>query len=261
MRAILWVLLLIGLAGLGGGAYLAYQRHRGLEADYRICEASENAHRSLLGIRSAELAKMTNEVAAQKVTLSNLEQYKAQSAVLEKQAAAFNALTGKLQGMIETGKLQVVVRGGRMILKLPAEVLFSSGRAELSTGGKTTLAEVAAVLKDFPERSFMVAGHTDDEPVKDSGYRNNWQLSTDRALMVTEFFIENGIKPQNLVAAGYGEFDPISPNATLKGRQENRRIELVLLPNVEELPRLIQETKQITASTAAPASTTTPAAN
>ena len=137
-----------------------------------------------------------------------------------------------------------------MILKLPAEVLFSSGQAQLSEPGRATLADVARVLKDFPERSFMVAGHTDNEPVKDSGYRNNWELSTARALTVTEFFIEQGVRPGNLVAAGYGEFDPIAGNQSARGRRDNRRIELVLVPNVEEIPRLIEQSKQLTASAA-----------
>ncbi|HMJ11571.1 MAG TPA: hypothetical protein VK524_09180, partial [Polyangiaceae bacterium] len=65
-----------------------------------------------------------------------------------------------------------------------------------------------------------------------------------------EFFIEKGVKPHNLVASGYGEFDPIASNKSKAGRQDNRRIELVLLPNVTEIPRLIEQTKNLTASTA-----------
>ncbi|MFH0899862.1 MAG: OmpA family protein, partial [Pseudomonadota bacterium] len=69
-------------------------------------------------------------------------------------------------------------------------------------------------------------------------YRNNWQLSTERALTVTEFLIGNGVSPTNLAAAGYGEHDPVADNSTDEGRQENRRIEIVLVPNIEEMPKL-----------------------
>jgi chemotaxis protein MotB len=251
MRTVVVLFFCALLAACAGGGYWAYKSYRGLEADLRLCAASESAQRAQLGIRSAELESLRRENQVHQVELATLEQWKTQNARLAKQMAAFNEVTAKLQKMIDTGKLRVLVRDGRMILKLPAEVLFSSGRAELSATGRTTLTEVADVLKQFPSRSFMVAGHTDNEPVKDSGYRNNWQLSTERALTVTEFFIENGMKAQNLVAAGYGEFDPIASNASGRGRQDNRRIELVLLPNVEELPRLIEETKQLTASSAA----------
>lgn len=250
MRAILTVLVLAVFLASAAGAYLAYERYRGLERDLAACTNLQGTARAELGIRSAEFDKLQREHAQQKAELANLDSLKSQSELLSKQVAAFQSLTVKLQKMIDTGKLRVMVRKGRMVLKLPAEVLFSSGRAELSTQGRGALGEVANVLKEFPDRSFMVAGHTDAEPVKDSGYRNNWQLSTARALTVSEFFIEQGVKPQNLVTAGYGEFDPISSNDNARGRQENRRIELVLLPNVEEIPRLLEETKQVTANTA-----------
>jgi chemotaxis protein MotB len=252
MRTFGVLLLVVLVLGLAGGGYWAYERYRGLESELRVCSASESTQRAQLGIRSAELETLRRESVMHQAELANMAQWKSQNAILAKQSAAFRALTAKLQRMIDTGKLRVLVRKGRMILKLPAEVLFSSGQAELSANGRNALTEVAAVLKEFPDRAFMVAGHTDNEPVKDSGYRNNWQLSTARALTVTEFFIEKGVKPENLVAAGYGEFDPIGSNDSARGRQDNRRIELVLLPNVEELPKLIEQTKELTASTATP---------
>ncbi|MGK4005276.1 OmpA family protein [Sorangium sp. So ce1036] len=116
-----------------------------------------------------------------------------------------------------------------------------SGSAELSPDGQAALKEVASVLKEYEDRQFMVAGHTDNVPLAEAKYRNDWELSTARALTVTEFVIAAGMRPDNLVAAGYGEFDPVSPNNTPSGRQENRRIEIVLLPSVDELPRLMDQ--------------------
>jgi chemotaxis protein MotB len=140
--------------------------------------------------------------------------------------------------MIDAGKLDVTVRRGRMIVKLPAEVLFASGSAQLSPEGQAPLREVAAALRTFADRRFMVAGHTDNVPIGPSNYKSNWELSTARAVTVTEFLASVGMNPARLVAAGYSEYDPIRPNGSEAGRSENRRIEIVLLPNVEEISGL-----------------------
>jgi len=241
-----FMLLLIGAAA--GGGYWLYKQNRALKADIAQRTQLDAAQKKQLTAQGVALqrSQLTKE------QISELEQLRQQRLVIEKQQAAFNALTDKLRTMIDAGKLNVLVREGRMIVKLPASVLFASGSAQLSKSGQAALAYVAGVLQQFPDRSFMVTGHTDNEPVKESGYRNNWQLSTDRALVVVEHMIASGMKPENLVVGGAGEFDPIADNASPRGRLENRRIEIVLLPNVEELPRLIQETAQL-AATPAPA--------
>jgi chemotaxis protein MotB len=245
---VLFALLLVGVAG--GGGYWLYKQNRRLTSDLEQCGRDQTAHKKQLGAQTAELKKTLDAQQAQEKSLAELEHLRAQQLVIEKQKAAFNALTGKLQSMIDAGKLNVLVREGRMIVKLPASVLFASGSADLSKHGRAALAQVAGVLQQFPDRSFMVTGHTDNEPVKESSYRNNWQLSTDRALVVTEHLVASGVKPENLVVGGSGEHDPIAANESPRGRADNRRIEIVLLPNVEELPRLIQETAQLAASPA-----------
>ena len=128
--------------------------------------------------------------------------------------------------MIDSGKLQVTMRHGRMIVKLPAEILFASGSADISKGGENALAEVAGILKQMPERRFMIAGHTDNIPVgPPSPFKNNLQLSTARAERVTETLITAGMNPAHLSAAGYSEYEPARENSTEAGRRENRRIE------------------------------------
>src|SRR5262249_44010896 len=138
----------------------------------------------------------------------------------EERLAAMRTMTTRLKKMIDTGKLKVLVRNGRMIVKLPAEVLFASGDAEISTAGQEALTEVASALKEFRDRKFMVAGHTDSVDVGVSKYKDNWELSTARALNVTKFLIRSGMPPRMLTAAGYGEYAPIATNASAMGRQE-----------------------------------------
>jgi chemotaxis protein MotB len=169
-------------------------------------------------------------------TRGEIESLRSQREETEKELGAFKELTEKFQKMIDGGKLNVEIRKGRMSVKLPAGVLFDSGSAKLSRDGELALMEVAIILRTLTERKFMVAGHTDNRPLEDStesGYRNNWELSTARAVTVTEFLIEARMKPENLVAAGYGQYDPVGDNNSADGRQENRRIEIVLLPNLE----------------------------
>jgi chemotaxis protein MotB len=168
---------------------------------------------------------------------AELDELRAERADTEKRLAAFRAFTDKFRKMIDSGKLQVVMKHGRMTVKLPAGVLFASGSADLSKEGKLSLAEVAAVLKQFPDRRFMVAGHTDNVPVvQPSPFKNNLELSTARALTVAGHLVSSGMNAGHLVAAGYAEFEPVRENSTEAGRQENRRIEIVLMPNLAELP-------------------------
>jgi chemotaxis protein MotB len=172
---------------------------------------------------------------------AELDELRAEHAESEARLAAFKSLTEKFQKMIDSGKLQIVLRHGRMVVKLPAGVLFASGSAELSKDGKTALRDVAGILKHVPDRRFMVAGHTDNLPIDPkatppSPFKNNLELSTARALTVAEQLITSGMNPAHLVAAGYGEHEPVAENKTEAGRQENRRIEIVLMPNVTELP-------------------------
>ncbi len=169
-----------------------------------------------------------------------LDELRAEHAESEKRLAAFKALTEKFQKMIDSGKLSIVLRHGRMVVKLPAGVLFASGSAELSKEGKDALRDVATILRTVHDRRFMVAGHTDNLPidpraVPPSPFKNNLELSTARALAVTQHLISSGMNPTRLVAAGYAEHEPVRENSTEPGRQENRRIEIVLMPNVTEL--------------------------
>src|SRR5688572_22951645 len=103
---------------------------------------------------NAMLADMGSNL---KSTKEELEDLRKQRAEAEKRLAAFKALTAKFQKMIDAGKLKVIIRGGRMILQLPAGILFASGKADVSKEGQTVLAEVAATLKEFADRQFLVA--------------------------------------------------------------------------------------------------------
>ena len=169
---------------------------------------------------------------------ARLEDLRKQKAAAEASAATFRSLVQRLKSMIDAGKLQVVIRDGRMLIALPDEVLFDSGRTEIKPDGQTALAKVAAVLATIPDRRFLVAGHTDNE--SDQHQRVSLELGAvgARAPSSDLILVAHGMRPEVFAAAGYGEFDPVADNDTPEHRAQNRRIEIVLQPNLADLPSL-----------------------
>jgi chemotaxis protein MotB len=156
----------------------------------------------------------------------------------EQRSKQFQELMGKLQSMVASGKLQVEVRNGLMLVKLADSILFDPGKTELKGTGKDTLKELAKVLAGIASRKFQVAGHTDNQRLaRGSKFKDNWSLSTARAVEVVHFMIQDGGMPaERLSAAGWADQLPVAGNESDEGRKKNRRIEIVLLPNIDELP-------------------------
>ncbi len=264
-KAVLIAILMTGAAGgLGYLSFKLWQENKALEKkawaddlceknlkdaqgqvatanqDVATCKTQRDNDKTEYAAIDKDLERMQKNLAASADELENLRKQRAQ---VEKRLEAFRKLSEKLKAMIDSGQLDVVVRKGRMIVEMPSEVMFPSGSADLSDDGKMALMKVAVILEQFPDRQFMIAGHTDNRPLKQSKYGSNWELSTARAVTVTEFLVQAGLKAQNLVAAGYGEFDPVASNKDAKGRQKNRRIEIILMPSIEELPTLPDDSK------------------
>ncbi|MFH1132480.1 MAG: flagellar motor protein MotB [Pseudomonadota bacterium] len=151
-------------------------------------------------------------------------------------AEIFKNLLGKFKKMIDSGQLAIKMRKGRMIVQMSDKILFDPGKDQIKKGGEETLELVAQGLASIEGRAFQVAGHTDDVPIKNRRFKSNWELSASRAVNVVKFMISKGMDPAQISAAGYGPFDPVGDNATEEGRQENRRIEITLMPSLEELP-------------------------
>jgi chemotaxis protein MotB len=186
-------------------------------------------------------AMMTSMESNLSATRAELEDLRKQRAEAEKRLQGFKDLTAKFQKMIASGTVQVKFRNGVMLVAMPSEVLFPSASADLSDEGKMKVMEVGVILKNLPERQFMIVGHTDGQPIKSDIYKDNWELSTARALNVTKFLVSAGLDAKRLIAAGHGEHDPVSSNKTKDGREKNRRIEIILLPNINELPPVPSE--------------------
>jgi chemotaxis protein MotB len=175
---------------------------------------------------------------ALKATKKDLEALKKQRAQAEKRLRRYRQLAKRLANMVESGKLSVKVRNGKMVINLANNILFDPGKTKLKEDGQAALTELAGVLSTIGERSFLVTGHTDNVPISSSKFKSNWELSTARAVNVVQYLQDAGVDPKKLAAAGYGEYDPVSSNETDEGKALNRRIEIVLMPNLDELPAL-----------------------
>lgn len=169
-----------------------------------------------------------------------LEEMRARDRQAQQRLATFKNMIDRFQKMTASGKLKVKIVRGRMVVELSENILFDSGRADLKAEGQAALAEVATVLASIADRDFQVAGHTDNIPIKSAKFPSNWHLSTGRALTVAIFLSDHGVPPVRLSAAGYADTQPAASNDTPEGRQQNRRIEIVLMPNLDELPDLSQ---------------------
>jgi chemotaxis protein MotB len=183
-----------------------------------------------------------------------MSEYEARLKQLDDMKARFRDLKARLDKLTSAG-LKVVVRNNRMVIQLPGDILFDSGKDTLKPEGKKILHQVAEVIKNdttLNQRSFQVAGHTDKEPYA-GAYFDNWGLSLMRARTVLTFLTApdkadakgipsgGGLEASRWAAAGYGHQDPVAGTVTQQSRDEeakNRRVELVLQPNVEEMLNL-----------------------
>jgi chemotaxis protein MotB len=192
-----------------------------------------------------QLKDMGVEVTSTKASLDErqkaLDEYKARARQLELIKERFEKLKSKLEELTKLG-LAVNVRHNRMVISLPGDVLFDSGRETLKKDGQAILMKVAGVIKADPQlmsRDYQVAGHTDNKPLQHGPFKDNWGLSLMRAREVLVYLVDSNKGGQLPVAhwsaTGFADTDPIASNDSDDGRQKNRRCELIVAPSVEEM--------------------------
>ena len=220
-------------------AELDQQKRDAAEAKRRCDETQarldgENmAMKQKLTALGQDISKLTSTSEEDKKRIAELQ--KRQEAA-EKRAAQFRQMVAKFKSMIDAGKLQVEIRDGLMLVKLPDNILFDPGKTDLKPQGKDAIAQVTQILSGIEGRKFQVTGHTDNVPIKSGKFKSNWELSTQRAVEVVKFMSKNGMDEKRLSAAGYADTLPVADNGSDDGRRQNRRIEIVVVPNIEDLP-------------------------
>jgi outer membrane protein OmpA-like peptidoglycan-associated protein len=206
-------------------SHLAYLTEQRVEIAEAIAERElADADRETL---SQEREAILREARAREAEQARIEaertQKEAELALVDRQAAAVQIETLKRQLGALQAKTQETERG--TILTLDS-VLFETNKAALKSGALQNLYPLVTFLRENPERTIKIEGHTDS--VGDENY--NFELSQQRAESVREFLTQNGIEPNRIIARGYGETSPVAPNDTAAGRQQNRRVDLVF-PN------------------------------
>jgi chemotaxis protein MotB len=192
--------------------------------------ASENARlealKKQLEDRSNRVAELESVIASKDKAMTNLK----------------NAISRALTDFEGKG-LTVEQRDGKVYVSMENKLLFGSGSWAVGSQGRQAVEQLGSVLADNPEIAILIEGHTDNVPYKgNTQLSGNWDLSTKRATAIVNILRENtNISPENLTAAGRGEYAPVATNDTAEGKAKNRRIEVILTPKLDELSRLLND--------------------
>jgi len=212
--------------------------------------ANSKKNRELLAQLEAKEQALTAENQRLEVLKKQLESRSQRVAELESVIASKEAEMTSLKNAVSRaltdfeGKgLTIEQRNGKVYVSMENKLLFNSGSWSVGTEGRKAVRQLGTVLADNPEIAVLIEGHTDNTPFKKtSQIDNNWDLSTKRATAIVNILQENSaIKPDNLTAAGRGEYAPIATNTTPQGKAKNRRIEVILTPKLDELSKLLNE--------------------
>ncbi|MDD5115794.1 MAG: OmpA family protein [Candidatus Omnitrophica bacterium] len=159
------------------------------------------------------------------------------NAQLDELTRSKNLLEQKFSKEINDKQIKLEMMEKGLVITVVGDLLFDSGKAKIRPEAYPLLNKVSGILKDnMAQFDVGIEGHTDNVPIKVSGWKSNWELSTARALSVLHYLVnEQGISPERLSAIGYGEYRPVASNETAAGRKQNRRVEIVILPNVTKI--------------------------
>jgi len=229
-----------------------------LKASYNALEENSSAsiaansqkNRELLAQLEAKEQALAAENERLNTLKKELEKRSQRVAELENVIAAKDANMRALKDAISKaltnfeGKgLTVEQRNGKVYVSMENKLLFQSGSWSVGSEGRKAVQQLGSVLAENPEIAILIEGHTDNDPYTGNGQLSgNWDLSTKRATAIVNILRENtSIHPENLTAAGRGEFAPIAPNDTNANKAKNRRIEVILTPKLDEISKLLND--------------------
>lgn len=177
---------------------------------------------------------------ALKATIAEMEkamaEMKARQAEEKKRLQEFTDLTRRFKKLTDAGTLSVKMIGGKMVVSLGSDVLFPAGSARLSKAGVQMIKEVSAQLAAISDKKYQVEGHTDNVPISTAAFPSNWELASARALTVVKSMIEGGMGAERVSAASFADSQPIQANDSPEGRAANRRVAIVVVPDLSSLP-------------------------
>ncbi len=182
---------------------------------------------------------LSNSLAEREKKVQELEQ------VLSNKDKAVQELKSKITNALLNFKendITVKVKNGKVYVSLAEQLLFGSGSIDVDAKGVTALQQLGKAIKDQKDINILVEGHTDNVPIsKKSQYMaDNWDLSVMRATSITKILMKAGVAPQQITASGRGEFSPLAANDSPQNKQKNRRTEIIITPNLDELFKILE---------------------
>ena len=192
-----------------------------------------------LEAKEDELKLAQEELEARSARVTELE------TIINKKDSMVSALKQSISKALiglEGEGLTVVQKNGKVYISLEEDLLFASGKYEVNSGGVSALSKLSPALASQKDLEILVEGHTDSIPLSGRGMvKDNWDLSVMRATNVVKVLLKTpSLDPLQLTAAGRAEFVPIATNKTKEGRSANRRIEMILSPNLDDLFELLE---------------------
>jgi chemotaxis protein MotB len=209
------------------------EQNRSLLDEIQLKESELSAERSDLDSLQTELASRIERVDELERVIANKE------ALLSKLKSSLSKALLSFDGK----GLTVEQRNGKVYVSMENKLLFKSGSWAVGSEGKQAIKQLAMVLEQNKDISVLIEGHTDDDPyIGDSKLSGNWDLSVKRATAIVNLLLQNkGVMPENITAAGKGEYSPLVPNSSADNRSKNRRIEVILAPKLDEIGKLLQD--------------------
>lgn len=210
-----------------------------IDDKYKSTVSGKDALAQELSLKEQQLNEQARQLNVQAERLSELQ------GILDKKDLQLNALKEKvteaLTGFQDKG-LSIHTKNGKVYVSVDEKLLFPSGSWTVNPQGREALYEIANVMAKDASIHVMVEGHTDDVPLKGKGdIKDNWDLSAKRATSIVKIILENkGINPANIMAAGRGEYVPLVGNDTPENRAKNRRTEIILTPDLDELFKILE---------------------
>lgn len=182
---------------------------------------------------------LSNSLAEREKKVQELEQVMANKdkAVQDLRSRISNALLN-----FKESDITVKVKNGKVYVSLAEQLLFQSGSIDVDSKGVTALQQLAKAVKDQRDINIVIEGHTDNVPIsKKSQYMNdNWDLSVMRATSITRILTRAGVPSEQITASGRGEFSPLAANDNAQNKQKNRRTEIIITPNLDELFKILE---------------------
>jgi len=231
-------------------------KYKNLDESYKVLSTQSSKKLAEQAVKNQELLAQLEEkektLAAESIRLEKLQKElnqrsvqinELQSLIDAKEAQMQqlkNAISNALHNFEGKG-LTVVHKNGKIYVSMENKLLFNSGSWAVGAEGKKAVEQLASVLSENTDIHMLIEGHTDNDPYASAVLLDNWDLSVKRATAIVRILKGKGVNPNQITAAGRGEFSPVDTNKTTAGKAKNRRIEIILAPNFDEISKLLNE--------------------